>query len=184
MQFMLVISFILVMIAGISSGAKRNAERVDLDAGTVARQMGALHRAASDACAANACGGSGVIEHADIEPFLPSPLQGNAIKHKRFILSHWDATARLVVTWLDPELNEYFEEGKSSTVSYGSVSSAMRDQGITGHSSYAGVWGNGRVNTIRHQSMSGASITLPYVLTSPFVGYAIPVGTPILVSKL
>jgi len=188
MQFMFVISFILVLIAGVTSNAQKAAEVVEMEAGTLARQMGSWHHAATLACAANACGPGGRIgdttaELNAVRGYLPLALRNQGIYTSGVIESRYDDINRVVVTTLAANVNVRFNNGGDSSISFGSVAAAMRVQGMTGQSSYAGIWANGRVNTLRHHSMANAEVTLPYTIGSAITA-GLPSGTPILVGKL
>jgi hypothetical protein len=177
MQIMFALTFILMLVASMTSLATRTNENLASTSDSVAWQMTAWHRAAVDLCARTTCPGGMV----DPFEYLNEGLKnGQAFRNGSFISVH-EPTTRQVVTFLS---GSYQRSG----LGYASISGAL-SQTLTGPSNDIGTYDGSVIVPFRpfwmvHSPNDPDTTPHPIALSSPFAGRTIPVGSPVILSRL
>lgn len=177
MQLMFVLTFMIMLATSMVSVSKRSSEDLASKADGVARQMEAWHRAAREMCLHAGCGGGLVAPYS----FLPQDLRnGQAFQNGSYV-TLYDSTNKLVLTFLS---GNYQRAG----LGYGPIAAALGET-LDGPTNEIGTFNGSVIMPLRplwriHAPGEPAPPQSPIALNSPFAGHTIPVGTPVILSRI
>jgi len=182
MQLMYIVSFILVFMATVVSGARNNADRLEGESGASAMQLSAWHNAAVRRCMASACAPNAVIAVAEIRNFLlPSQSNNPMWTRSAPMVASYHTSDGLVVSFLTQEFEAFGASGRN----FATVAAALHAAGKGEHSSHAGrMTPSGFVPLTRRPGQ--ASPALPFSIPAGSYGTTAPIpnGSVVLASRI